>query len=142
MSRRSSCWYSMIVQAPSQGRGSQSCRGFSSHLWSDVAFDQWSTHECNRALLTGRQECLRVVAKSRLDEDRARKLVLPRSSALLHWPSPPLRRFWIFEEFPSSPALRSFVLSICIDAPESITNSPSSGFVQEAAGITQASAGV
>ena len=88
-----------------QERGSQSCRGFSSHLWSDVAFDQWSTHECNRALrrayqMTGRQECLRAVAKSRRDEDRARKLVLPPSSALLHWPSPPLRGFWIFEEFP------------------------------------------
>ena len=105
MSKRSSCWYSMIVQGPPKERGSQSCRGCSSHLWSDVAFDHWSTQKCNRVLrrayqMTGRQECLPVIAQPRRDEDRARILVLPRSSALLHWPIPPLWGSWIFEEFP------------------------------------------
>ena len=101
----SSCWYSMIVQGPPKERGSQSCRGCSSHLWSDVAFDHWSTHKCNRVLrrayqMTGRQECLPVIAQPRRDEDRARILVLPRSSALLHWPIPPSWGSWFFEEFP------------------------------------------
>ena len=50
MSRSSFCWNSMIVEGPPKERSSQSCRGFSSHLWSDVAFDHWPTHKCNRAL--------------------------------------------------------------------------------------------
>ena len=41
----------------------------------------------------------------------------------------------------SSPELKSFLLSVCIDAPESTTNSRSSGCVKEDAGITHASVG-
>ena len=94
MSRRSSCWNSIIVQGPPKERSSQSCRGCSSHLWSDVAFDHWPTPKCNRALRracpkTGRQECLRAIAQSRRDEDRVHVLVLPRSSAFRS-PPPPL----------------------------------------------------
>ena len=75
MSRKSSCWNSMIVQGPPEERSSQFCRGCSSHLWSDVAFDYWLTHNCNRALcraylMTGRQECLLATEQSRRDEDR------------------------------------------------------------------------
>ena len=104
MSRRSSCWNSMIVQGLPKERSSQSCKGFSSHLWSGVAFDHWPTHKCNRALrrpylMTGRQECLRAIVQSRRDEDRARALVLPRSSAFHHWPLPPLWGFWTPEWF-------------------------------------------
>ena len=73
----------------------QSCKGFSSHLWSDVAFDRWPT----ASPITRRQECLRATAQSRGDEDRAHVLVLPRSSALLHWPLPPFWGSWTFEEF-------------------------------------------
>ena len=40
----------------------------------------------------------------------------------------------------NSPRLESFLLNICMDAPESITKCFSSGFVEEGAGITQASA--
>ena len=39
------------------------------------------------------------------------------------------------------PELKSFLLNICAEAPESITNCRSSGFVEEGAGIFQASAG-
>ena len=41
----------------------------------------------------------------------------------------------------NSPELESFLLYIGIEAPESITNCRSSGFFEEGAGITQASAG-
>ena len=46
-----------------------------------------------------------------------------------------------FSRVSSSPELKSFLLSMCIDAPESTTNSRSSGFFEEGAGITHASAG-
>ena len=86
-------------------QSSPSCIGFSSHLWSDVAFDCWPTHRYIRALrrvflITGWQACLRVFAPSRRDEDGVHILVLPRSFALLHRPSPPLWGSWIFGEFP------------------------------------------
>ena len=130
------------IQGPPKERGSLSCRGCSSHLWSDVAFDHWSTQKCNRVLrrayqMTGRQECLPVVAQPRRDEDRARILVLPHSSALLHWPILPLWGSWILRRVSSSPELGSMLLSTCTDAQESITNPRSSGFVEEGAGITQ-----
>ena len=86
--------------------------------------------------MTGRQECLRATAQSRRGEDRAYILVLPCSSALLHWPLPPL---WVLDLRRASRS-SDLLLSMCIDAPESITNSRSSGFVEEGAGITQASA--
>ena len=76
--------------------------------------------------MTGRQECLRAIAQSRRDEDRVDILVLPRSSALHHWPLPPLWGHWISAVSTSS-ELKSFLLSMCIDAPESTTNSRSSG---------------
>ena len=103
----------MKVQGPPKERSSQSCKRCSTHLLSDVAFDHWPTHKCNRALrraylMTRRQEYLRVIALSRRDEDRVHFLVLPRSSALLHWPLPPLRVFWIFEEFPVHLSLDPF----------------------------------
>ena len=84
-----------IVQGPPKKSSSQSCKGFSSHLWSNVTFDHRATHKCNRALrraylMTRRQECLRVIAQSRIDEYGAHTLVLPRLSALLHLPVPPL----------------------------------------------------
>ena len=40
----------------------------------------------------------------------------------------------------NSPELKSFLLNMCIEAPESITNCHSSGFIVENAGITQTSA--
>ena len=40
----------------------------------------------------------------------------------------------------NSPKLKSFLLNVCIEAPESITNCRSSGFVEEGADTTQASA--
>ena len=140
MSKRSSCWNSMIVQALPKERGSQSCKGFSSNLWSDVAFDHWPTHMCDRALrraylMTG-QECLRATAQPRRDEDRVHVLMLPRSPALLHWPLPPLWCSSIFEEFPVHLSLDPF----CSACAKTLRKRPS-GFFEEGAGITQASAG-
>ena len=39
------------------------------------------------------------------------------------------------------PELKSFLLNICMETPESITNCRSSPFIEEGADITQASAG-
>ena len=78
-----------VVQGPP---GERSCQ--------DVAFDHWPTHKRGAFLMTGRQECFRATAQSRRDEDRALSLVLPRSSALSQWPSPPLWGSSIVEEFP------------------------------------------
>ena len=41
----------------------------------------------------------------------------------------------------NSPELKSFLLNMNMEAPESITKRLSSGFVAEGAGITQTSAG-
>ena len=94
MSKRSLCWNSMIVQGPPRERHFPPCIGFSSHLWSDVGFDHWPTHQCIRALrtvclVTGLQ-CLRGFAPSRRAPGRERILVLPHLFALLHWLQSPL----------------------------------------------------
>ena len=116
-----------------QLRNFQSCVELSSHLWSDVALDYWSAHGFIRALrraclMTGRQECHRVFALSRRSQARERKCVLPRLFALLHWPSPPLWCFLDLRRVSCSPEIKSFLLSMRIDAPESTTHSRSSGF--------------
>ena len=60
--------------------------------------------------MTGRQACHRV-------QERERILALPRLFAPLHWPLPPLWESWI-SAVSISPELNSFLLSMCIDAPE------------------------
>ena len=91
VSRWSSCWNSMIVQGLPKERSSQSCKGFSSHLWSTVAFDHWSTDKFYRVFrracpMRRRQACHRVFPPSRRDQGRERTLVRPNLSALSHWP--------------------------------------------------------
>ena len=81
------------------------------------------------------QACLRVFAPSRRDQDRERILVLPRLFALSHWPLPPLRGSCISAEFPFRLSLNPFLLSMCTDAPESTTNSRSSGDCEVGAGV-------
>ena len=82
------------------------------------------------------QACLRVFAPSRRDQDRERILVLPRLFALLQCPLPPLWGSWI-----SASELKSFLLNMCIDAPESTTNSRSSGDFEVGASVALASIG-
>ena len=77
--------------------------------------------------MTGLQACHGVFAPSRRVRDRERMLVLPRLFALLHWPLPPLWFSWISAECPFRPSSNPFLLSMCKDAPESTTNSRSSG---------------
>ena len=68
---------------------------------------------------------------SRRDEDREHFLALPQSAALLPLTVTTVMGFLDLRRVPSSPELRFFVLSMCTDAPESMTNSRSPGFVEE-----------
>ena len=114
------------------------CIKLSSPLWSTVVFDRRPTHRKIRGLrrlfqAIEQQAFLPVIALSRINLDRERTLVLLRLFALLH----PLWCFWISAKFP--PVLLSsnpfFLLSTCIDAPESTTNSRSSGDFEAGAAI-------
>ena len=87
------------------------------------------------------QACHRVFAPSRRDQERERFLVLPRLFALPRWPLPPLWGSWISANLSISSELESFLLSMCIDAPESTTNSRSSGIFEVGAGVALASTG-
>ena len=82
--------------------------------------------------MTEMQAYLRVFAPSRRDQDRERILVL----ALPQCPLPPLWGSWI-----SASELKSFLLNMCIDAPESTTNSRSSGDFEVGASVALASIG-
>ena len=106
-------------------------------FWSDVARDHWATRECNRVLCkacqgTIRQECLNATAQWRKKE-HAHGLVLLHSSNSRYncdWGvREPLR-------VSNSSELKSFLLNMCTEAPESITNCRSSGFVEEGVRIT------
>ena len=79
--------------------------------------------------MTGRQTFHRVIAPSRRDHDHERITV---TTVLV---------FMDFRRVSISPELQWFLLSMCIDAPESTTNSRSSGFFEEGASITHASLG-
>ena len=63
----------------------------------------------------------------------------PRGFALLRLQSTLLLVIWTFLTVSISPELQSCVLIMCIDAPESTSNSRSSGLVEVGAGITFAS---
>ena len=71
-----------------------------------------------------RRQCHRAIAESGRDEDREHFLMLPHLFAFFHWPLPPLWGSWISADFPVHLISKPF----CIDAPESTTNSRSSGF--------------
>ena len=97
-----------------------------------LAFDRWPTHRSYRALrrafqVKELQACRRVFAPSRRDHDRDRTLVFPHLFALLHRPLPLLWCSWISAEFPFRLSSNLFLLSMCIDALGSTTNSRSSG---------------
>ena len=79
------------------------------------------------------QACHQVFAPSGRDQDRERKLVLPRLFALPRWP---LSLLWGI-----SSELNTFLLNMCIDAPESTTNSRSSAGFEVGAGVALASRG-
>ena len=69
MQKTSLRWNLKTIQGQQQARRFPSCMQLSSHLWSDVAFDHWSTHRCIRPsrrayLMTGRQASPRVTALS------------------------------------------------------------------------------
>ena len=100
----------MSVQGSPKERNSQSRKVFSSHLWTFMTFDHWPTHKCIRALrraylMPVRQGCLRV------------KIAHVR----LHFPL----TFWVLDlrRVSISFELKSFLLSTCRDALESIVDS-------------------
>ena len=82
----------------------------------------WPTHRNIRGLrivyqAIELQACHRLFALSRRAQGLERILVLPRLYALPHWLWSPLWSSWIFEKCPVE--LKSFLLLMCIDAPES-----------------------
>ena len=109
--------------------------------------DRRPTHRNIRGLrrvfpVIEQQAFLRVIALSRTDLDRERILVPPRWFALLHWPFPLLRGVWISAEFPVHLGFILFLFSMCTDAPDSATNSRSSGLFEVGACIVFAAVGV
>ena len=85
------------------------------------------------------QACHRVFAPLRRDQDRERKLVLPRVFALLRWPLTPLWSSWISAESPFRLSSKPSLLSMCVDAPESPANSRSCGDFEVGASVALAS---
>ena len=113
---------SMIVQGPTQERSSRFCRRFAFRFRSSVAFDHWPTHKCIRVLrraylMTGRQACLRANAQSASSYGCTSPLAVTTVMVFLD-----------LKRVSSSHELRSFPLSMCVDAPESIKNCLSCGF--------------
>ena len=81
-------------------------------VWLGAASHRWSIHKYIRVLRRVFQvielhACPCVIALSRRDKDRERILVLPRSSAILHWSLPPLWG-WISAESPVLLSLNPF----------------------------------
>ena len=87
------------------------------------------------------QACPLVIAPSRRDQDRERTLVLPRLFAHPLWLLPLLWGVLDLRRVSISAKVKTFLLSMCIDAPESKTNSLSSGNFEVGAGIALASTG-
>ena len=82
---------------------------------------------------------LRLVALSRTDFNRERTLVLPRWCALSRLAVSATMVVLNFEKVSNSPVLSSFLLIMCIDAPESTTTSRSSALFEMGANNTPAS---
>ena len=81
------------------------------------------------------QAYLRVVALSRTCQDPGRKLVLPRLFALLPVAITTIVGFVDLRKVSISSEPKSLLLSMCIDAPESTTNSRSSKGFETGAGV-------
>ena len=127
-------WRQNLTTIPGQQevRNLPSCMNVSSLVWSTVAFDRWPTHTCNRALrralqAMGLQACPRVTALLRRDQDRKHFPVLPSFACTSSLAVTTVVAFVDYRRVSSSSELKSFLLSMCIDAPESTTNSRSSG---------------
>ena len=122
------------------------CVLLSSPLWSTVVFDRGPTRRNIRGLRRvfqpiAQQALLRVIAPSRRDQDRERFLVLPRLFCTSPLAVTTTVGFLDLHRVSSSSELKSFLLCMCIDAPESTTNSRSSGIFEVGAGIAVASTG-
>ena len=123
----------MVVLELPKKRSSRLCRRSASRFGSVVARDHWATHKCHRV---HSKACQRPIRQEEFSNENMKIMHL---------------RFFIRLDLSigrhhcyggsGSPELKSFLLNVCTEAPESITNCRSSGFVEEGAGITQASAG-
>ena len=80
-----------------------------------------------RVLRKAFQAYCRVITLSRTNRDREHILVLPRLSALLRWRFTTVTRVLDLRKVSNSSELKSLLLSMCIEAPESTTNVRSSG---------------
>ena len=141
-------WYQTWTTIP----GQQEVRHFfpcwvnySSLVWFGVAPDRWASHWSILVLprvfqAIEQQAFLRVIALSRIDLSRGRFLVLLRLFALHHWPLTTVVAFLDLRRVSISSELESFLLSMCIDAPQSTTNSRSSGDVEVGAPCCSAGA--
>ena len=83
----------------------------------------------------------RVLAQSRRGQDREHTLVPPGLFPLQRLPSPPRWRFLDLRRVSVSSELKSLLLRMCIEVPESITNFLSSCNFEVGASIALASTG-
>ena len=81
--------------------------------------------------MTGRQAWHRVVALSRRDQDREHKTCASSFVCISPLAVCTFMGFLDVRRVSSSQELKTFLLSMCIDAPESITKSRSSGFFRK-----------
>ena len=91
--------------------------------------------------MIGLQACHRGFAPSRRAQGRERIPVLSSLVGTCPLAVITVVGSWTFEGFPLRLSLKTLLLSMCIDTPESTTNCHSSGFFEEGAGITHASLG-
>ena len=119
---------------PGTTRGTKLCvlQIMFSHFGWIVALDRWPTGVSvvfAKLAALGQRAFPRVVARLRTDSSHERTLVPPRVCALRRLQSTLLQGFWTFL-LSIILSLILFLLIMCIDAPESTTNSSSSGLLE------------
>ena len=135
------CWSMTTIVGQQQARNFPSCTESYSQFGSDVAYDQWSTRMNFRALrrVSPMTELQAVIEHLHWHEEIKIVISLHFSIDCDHccvgsWAFERHPGRLSFESFsltmcvPISSELHSFPLIMCIDAPESTTNSRSSGF--------------
>ena len=139
-------WAKMNLKSLSIDQGQRKVRSFPCcilsvcHFWWVVVFDHWSngkyTPDLRRVLwVKERPVYLQKALLSRMNPILWHTLLPLILLALRRWLVPPSSDSWrLFTGFFNSAELRSFLLTMRTLAPESTTNSLSSGFTVDAAG--------
>ena len=135
-----------IDQGQRRVRSSPNCNRSFCHFWWYVVSDHWSNGHCSQILrrLSEWKNCWCLFKKHYLHEwiqvsDVYRCLFL--LFALRRWMSPRIVGFFDILTVSNSALFKSFLLTMCMLAPESTTNSLSSSFMVDAAGKIHSSVG-